>query len=195
ARMWALAVQLYGVRSLRNWGHGDFTDLAALVELAADLGAAGIGLNPLHALFDDRASDASPYAPNSRLFLNPLYIDVEAVPEIPRLQAARLHEEMDRLRRLHVRAYQGGPNAQMNALKLAHQAFLRHGTNERRVAFARFREAGGSTLTRFACFEWLRRRFGHPWWEWPDAWRRVEDANLAQLRQTEAEGIGLFEFV
>jgi 4-alpha-glucanotransferase len=59
-RMWALGVQLYGVRSLGNWGHGDFTDLAALVDLAADLGAAGVGLNPLHALFDDRASDASP---------------------------------------------------------------------------------------------------------------------------------------
>ena len=36
-RMWALAVQLYGVRSARNWGHGDFTDLSALVDLAADL--------------------------------------------------------------------------------------------------------------------------------------------------------------
>ena len=52
-RVWALAVQLYGVRSLRNWGCGDFTDLAALVDLAADVGAAGVGLNPLHALFDD----------------------------------------------------------------------------------------------------------------------------------------------
>ena len=64
-RVWALAVQLYGVRSRRNWGHGDFTDLAALVDLASDLGAAGIALNPLHALFDDPA-DASPYSPNSR---------------------------------------------------------------------------------------------------------------------------------
>src|SRR5262245_12483496 len=117
ARMWALAVQLYGVRSLRNWGHGDFTDLAALVELAADFGAAGIGLNPLHVLFDDRASDASPYAPNSRLFLNPLYIDVDAVPEFPGLKAARLHEEIDRLRRLHVVDYQGVADAKMNALK------------------------------------------------------------------------------
>ena len=37
-RMWALAVQLYGVRSHRNWGHGDFADLAELLQLAADVG-------------------------------------------------------------------------------------------------------------------------------------------------------------
>ncbi len=32
-RGWIIAVQLYAVRSRRNWGHGDFTDLAALIEL------------------------------------------------------------------------------------------------------------------------------------------------------------------
>jgi len=195
ARMWALAVQLYGVRSLRNWGHGDFTDLAALVDLAADLGAAGVGLNPLHALFEDRAADASPYAPNSRLFLNPLYIDVEAVPEFPGLKTAQLQEEIDRLRRLEIIDYEGVAAAKMRALKLAYEAFLRHGTKERHDALARFRDAGGSTLTRFACFEWLRRKLGHPWWEWPNAWRRVDDGNLAQIAQTEAQAIGLFEFV
>ena len=80
-RCWLLAVQLYGVRSARNWGMGDFTDLASLIELADHLGADGIGLNPLHALFDDRPGDCSPYSPNSRLFLNALYIDVEKLPE------------------------------------------------------------------------------------------------------------------
>src|SRR6202012_3280044 len=75
-RCWLLAVQLYSIRSERNWGIGDFTDLEGLLQLAADLGADGIGLNPLHALFDDRPNDCSPYSPNSRLFLNALYIDV-----------------------------------------------------------------------------------------------------------------------
>ena len=195
ARMWALAVQLYGVRSRRNWGHGDFTDLVALVDLAADLGAAGVGLNPLHALFDDRPADSSPYAPNSRLFFNPLYIDVEAVPEFPGLQAAGLEDEVARLRRQDVVDYEGVAKTKLRALELAYQVFLRQGTAERHRAFDRFRETRGSTLVRFACFEWLRRRYGHPWWEWPSDWRRAEDEKLMALRQTEAELIGLFEFV
>ena len=33
-RCWLMAVQLYGVRSARNWGIGDFSDLAALIDLA-----------------------------------------------------------------------------------------------------------------------------------------------------------------
>src|SRR5262245_49174471 len=82
-RGWLLAVQLYGVRSTRNWGMGDFTDLADLIELAHRLGADGVGLNPLHALFGDRPGDCSPYSPHSRLFLNALYIDVDAIPEFP----------------------------------------------------------------------------------------------------------------
>ena len=89
SRSWALAVQLYGVRSLRNWGHGDFTDLMNLIDLAGDLGAGGVGVNPLHALFTDRPEQASPYAPNSRLFLNVLYIDVEAVAGISRRRGGR----------------------------------------------------------------------------------------------------------
>ena len=88
-RTWLIAVQLYGVRSARNWGMGDFTDLKSLIELASKLGADGIGLNPLHALFDDRPTDCSPYAPNSRLFLNALYIDVESDSGISRGRRSR----------------------------------------------------------------------------------------------------------
>src|SRR4051812_45598167 len=96
--LWALAVQLYAIRSKNNWGMGDFSDLAALIEIAADHGAAGIGLNPLHALFDDQPQQASPYSPNSRLFLNILYIDVGALPEFPGLRASGLEPEIRRAR-------------------------------------------------------------------------------------------------
>ena len=93
-RCWLLAVQLYGVRSARNWGIGDFTDLEGLIELAAGLGADGVGLNPLHALFDDRPTDCSPYSPNSRLFLNPLYIDVAKLPGVS-LPERRRHRPVE----------------------------------------------------------------------------------------------------
>ena len=76
------------MRSRRNWGHGDFTDLAELLGWRRGSVPPGSALNPLHALFDDQPEQASPYSPNSRLFLNPLYIDVSAIPEFPGVDAA-----------------------------------------------------------------------------------------------------------
>src|SRR5712672_3488826 len=122
-RSWGIAVQLYGIRSHRNWGHGDFTDLANLIDIAAELGASGIGLNPLHALFDDRAEEASPYFPSSRFFLNPLYIDVEAIPEFPGLAAAGLAREVAALRAREFVDYAGVAQAKLHALALAYDAF------------------------------------------------------------------------
>jgi 4-alpha-glucanotransferase len=188
-----LAVQLYAVRSRRNWGHGDFTDLAALIELAADVGASGIGLNPLHALFDEWA-DASPYAPNSRLFLNPRYIDVEAVPEFPGTQAADLQAEVARIRAPELIDYAGVIAAKTRALRLAFDAFQRNGAAPRREAFDKFRRQRGASLTQFATFEHLRRKFRKPWWEWPSEWRKPQADAAERLRAVEPD-IVFYEFV
>lgn len=181
-RGWLLAVQLYSVRSDRNWGIGDFTDLANLVRLAKQLGADGVGLNPLHVLFDDHPADCSPYSPNSRLFLNPLYIDVEAIAEFSAdlvpdaaATAARLREG-DRV-----------PYADMAALKwlalrAAFDSFTKSASGVRRNAFDAFRAERAPLLSRFACFEVLRHRFNAPWWEWPQEWQQPDEAKCAELR-------------
>ena len=77
---WGLTCQLYGLRSTRNWGVGDFTDLARIAGAAGSCGAATLGINPLHALFAAEPLHCSPYSPSSRIWLDYLYIDVTAVP-------------------------------------------------------------------------------------------------------------------
>ncbi len=78
---WGIIVQLYTIRSARNWGIGDFSDLKYLIETAADAGASMIGLNPLHALRSPVENHPSPYSPSDRRFLNPLYIDPQVEPD------------------------------------------------------------------------------------------------------------------
>jgi 4-alpha-glucanotransferase len=194
-RVWVLAVQLYAARSRRNWGHGDFTDLLQLVRLAAEVGAAGVGLNPLHALFDDRPEQASPYSPNSRLFLNPLYVDVEAVPEFPGLQPSGLADETARLRDTEEVDYTAVARVKTRALRLAYERFRVHPDAARHADFQAFRAERGDELARFAAFEVLRRRFLRVWWEWPAEWRDPSPAQIAALRAEAAEDVGYHEFV
>jgi 4-alpha-glucanotransferase len=191
-RGWLLAVQLYGVRSARNWGIGDFTDLEGLIELAAGLGADGVGLNPLHALFDDRPNDCSPYSPNSRLFLNALYIDVEKLPGYQ----PRLSDATARLRTSKIVDYAAVAELKWRVLRSAFVAFKANPKSERRKDFDDFRAERAPLLSRFACFEVLRRKFNTPWWEWPQEWREPDEAKCASLRQgPDAAAIEFVEFV
>jgi 4-alpha-glucanotransferase len=195
-RSWILAVQLYGVRSSRNWGMGDFTDLEGLIELAAGLGAGGVGLNPLHVLFDDRPADCSPYSPNSRLFLNALYIDVEKLAEYSPSVFPDSGDAIARLRESDIVDYVAVAQLKWRALRSAFAAFKVGPKTARRAAFTRFRAERGSLLSRFACFEVLRHTFKAPWWEWPEEWQHPDDTQCAKLRAgPEAAEIEFIEFV
>ena len=195
-RCWLLAVQLYSIRSARNWGIGDFTDLQGLIELAASLGADGVGLNPLHVLFDDRPADCSPYSPNSRLFLNALYIDVEALPELPPGLLAEIGATIARLRQSDIVDYVAVAELKWQALRSAFEVFKAHRKTERHAAFSKFRSERGAMLSRFACFEVLRHKFNRPWWDWPTEWQRPDDARSAALHLSpDAAEIEFVKFV
>lgn len=206
-RVWGLALQLYGVRSRRNWGVGDFTDLRALADLAADVGAGIVGVNPLHALFPHNPQHCSPYSPSSRLFLNVLYIDVEAVAEYKECQAMQelvgapnFRAHLRRLRESEVVEYRDVAAAKMEALELAYLHFRDRHLNretERGRAFSQFRAAQGAALENHALFEALQEHFhgqDASIWGWP-AWPAdYRDPASAAVKKFAAGNAARIEF-
>ena len=89
-KAWGVNVQLYSLRSKHNWGIGDFSDLAYLIEKSAEHGADFVGINPLHLLYPSVPEWASPYSSSSRRWLNFIYLDVTALPEF-KLEIGRAH--------------------------------------------------------------------------------------------------------
>ena len=192
-RIWVLGVQLYAIRSQRNLGHGDFTDLAALFELVADLGGAGIGLNPLHALFYDAVG--SPYAPSSRLFLNPLYIDVEAVEEFRADRLAALGSQIERLRTAELIDYVAVAELKLWLLRGAYRDFVASGGEARRADFESYRKERGRALQAFAAFETLRGLYPGDRRLWPAAQRRPTDETVRDVRAAYSDEVGFHEFL
>jgi (1->4)-alpha-D-glucan 1-alpha-D-glucosylmutase len=182
-RLWGFSVQVYSLRSARNWGIGDLSDLGAVGALAARAGADFIGVNPLHARSLADPEDCSPYAPSSRLFVDPLYLDPEAIEDFQDCQAlSDLVATAAFQARLH--ALRGLPQvdyAEVAALKAKVLEALfchfrdRHLTADspRAQAFRDFVAEGGDRLRHFAIFEALRGRFRAPdgtllpWRDWP----------------------------
>ena len=165
SRLWGVTAQLYGVRSQRNWGMGDFTDLADLTERAAALGASAVGVNPLHALFPADANHISPYSPSSRLFLNVFYLDPAAVPDLAESSEARamlgdggFRRELENARAAELVDYLAVWRLKLRVLELLFASFQRRhlaASTERALAFRNFRAEMGQALEQHAVFDAL----------------------------------------
>ncbi len=196
-RLCGIAAQLYALRRAGDQGAGDFTTLGELAEMAANDGAATVGLNPLHALFPQDWRNPSPYYPSDRRFLDPFYIDVAAL-EGARAKAA-LARNWDQAAALS--ALPDVDYAEVWALKRAvldasfadfNHMCERPAGSALRQGFEDFVARGGESLERFACFEVISElRRGERWPDWPDPLRNGEPEALAAFKQKNA---GLLRF-
>jgi (1->4)-alpha-D-glucan 1-alpha-D-glucosylmutase len=204
-RWWGCTIQLYALRSTRNWGIGDFGDLRRLVDTAARQGASFIGLSPLHALFPHRPDVASPYSPSSRLALNPIYLDVQALAELSGCEEARrkLHGEdfQDRLRRLREAElvdYPAVASAKEEMLAILWRHFEQHeltGSSSRGAHFARFMQEREDTLGFHALFEALQAHLHAKdatvwgWPAWPEEYKDPRGEAVQAFRREHASAV------
>lgn len=196
-KLWGMAVQLYALRSRRNWGIGDFVDLQQLIRWVALRGAGFVGLNPLHALAPADPQRSSPYSASSRHFLNILYIAVQDAPEFQECAAARdrvadpaFAARLAALRAAPLVDYAGVAAAKLEVLGLLYREFCaRHlSTDSPRAAeFRAFVDAGGRLLQTHALFDALDRHFhatlrcASGWLSWPPEYRDPDGEAVARF--------------
>ncbi len=218
---WGLWLQLYSLRSHRNWGVGDFTDLASMIRWAGEtLGAGALGVNPLHALKNTRPYHISPYSPHSRGAVNEIYLDLEGVPEYCRCVDAQrvvageaFRSRLESFRKSEWVDYEGVHRAKLEVLELLYRQFVSDSTNrldpgggpspesDRARAFARYCENQGESLDGFALFLALTEHFSKQvpapvtWRDWPAEYLHPSSPAVAEFRRRFQDRIRFYQYV
>lgn len=202
-RRWGLAAQVYALRRAGDWGVGDFTALAELMRQAEGLGARIVGINPLHALFPAWPDACSPYSPSNAEFVNPLMIDVDAIPfaaHSPAFQAFRADPEVEAAlaaaRRCELIDYPRVSDIKHRALALIYDDLLQRPDAPENAAFEAFCVAGGARLRRFAEFSALHETMGGlPWTAWPAPFQDPESPEVEAFAVANAERVTFHAFL
>jgi 4-alpha-glucanotransferase len=206
-----VAISLYGLRSQRNWGCGDTTDLEAVSEWVANrLGASFIALNPLHAISNRQPFNTSPYLPNSIFYRNPIYLDVERIQEFrstPRaaalLRSTAVQNEIQALRKSEFVEYERVYRLKLRFLKLLFRTFLSDWTanTPRARALQEYVDREGDLLHRFAVHSALdqaiHRRCPDVWtWRnWPEPYQDPNSAATAEFARKHWRSVLFHKYV
>jgi len=205
-----LWTNLYTLRSEHNWGVGDIADLTELVRFAGERGLAFVGINPLHAQ-SNHESGISPYFPLSRLYMNPLYLDVAAVPELAECSEARamcagdgFHARLAGHRaaaRLDHAAVWSDKRAVLTLLHDHFRRFVERGPSERADAYRAFRRAQGDALDDFATYLALADALtysGEAAWDWqcwPEPYRHPRSVEVMRFRAEHDDAIDFHRYL
>ncbi len=205
-RTWGLSLNLYGIRSEKNWGVGDFSDLRRITEWTADLGCGFIGINPLHSIPNKRPYGISPYSPVSRLFKNFIYLEITAVPDVIESSVALELMETDSfmgkikaLRDSELVDYEAIAALKEEILRLAFDSFFDihyFKGSPRGEAFKRYIHREGSLLEDFAIFSAIQAvTKTESWTDWPVEYRSIRNPEVETFRENYENEILFYQYV
>ncbi len=210
-----IAIALYGLRSQRNWGVGDFSDLKEFIRWATEyLHVDVIGLNPLHAVSNRRPYNISPYFPSSRFYRNFIYLDIESMEDyrfcseaIKLVQAKATQGLLAELRNSEVVQYERVAEIKLKVLQMVFQTFLQHNWSkhgagtERGREFETYMKREGSLLDNFAIFCALEVFFHEidsnvwVWPQWPEPFRHPFSKEVQDFRQSHWDKILFYKYL
>ncbi|MFC1707319.1 4-alpha-glucanotransferase [Planctomycetota bacterium] len=174
-RSWGAFLPLFALTSEHSQGIGDFSDLERLCAWIGEQGGRMVGTLPLLSAFLDEPFDISPYAPASRLFLNEIFVDLHAVPELAGspegqrlLESAEAKGELSRLRQTERVDYRRVIALKRRVLQELASSVKR--SPEREAALARF-VSERQPLQDYARFRAVGDRLRAPWQCWPEGLR------------------------
>lgn len=195
--LWGYSLQLYALKSQHNWGIGDFTDLKHFVKMCADAGADIIGLNPLNVLFHDFPENASPYSSISRLFLNPIYIDVEALPCFNQSIRNHFSEQIFKAKNSDLIDYTTVYDIKMAALRQLFDDLDIKGKYYK--DFLNFKKEKGCDLEMLATYQALYHEQCQHIWGGFNAWdknlKNPHSLQVAKFKKEHAQEIEFFKFL
>ncbi len=207
-RLFGLNLPLYALRSETDWGLGGFGELRAAMAWAAELGAAFVGVNPLHAPLPEAGHDPSPYSPATRLFPNFLYVDLTQVPELAHCPAAQAFlaspEGVNLLAELRSSGQVDYPRVYAFKKRLLWELYQvfdqRHGgaspKSDRGRAWQEFLAAEGPLLRDFALYAALAERHGSgDWRRWPAAFQDKEGREVQTFAAHHPERLRFWQYV
>jgi 4-alpha-glucanotransferase len=211
-----LAVSLYGLKSDRNWGCGDFTDLEKLADWVkpggdgGGLGASFIALNPLHAIANRMPYNTSPYLPACTYYRNFIYLDPERSEDFDgnaraasALKSKRVADEVAALRASEYVEYESVARLKLRFMKLLFRNFLgelRRNTR-RATEFREYTLDQGRLLEQFAIYsaldESIHKRYPTTWiWpDWPEEYRDPESPAVMAFAKKHWRSVMFYQYL
>lgn len=197
-KIFGFAIQLYSLKSERNFGIGDFTDLQNFVKICSEVKADIIGINPINVLNHSHPENASPYMPVSRIFLNPIYIDVESVPEFALLKDAQIFQEAENLRSLTTIDYAKVYEFKTNILEKCFVYFQTSKDKERTKSYKDFCDIHGDELDNLALFQAIyenQNSQGITFSEWSKIYTSSKVEEAKKFAKEHKDRIEFFKFI
>jgi len=209
-RAWGLSTNLYAIRSERNPGSGDFSDLREIIKWVAALKGSFVGINPLHAIPNTKPFGVSPYAPISRLYKNFIYIDIGKISEVAEseglrkvISSGRFKKEADVLIKEDFIDYEGVALLKKKILRKAFDIFqaIHYKRNTKRgKEFRKFVSEEGDALEGYALFMALREHMMKTknvfaWQDWPRQYHEISGKAVRKFRKAHVVEILFHQYV